>query len=59
VTALIAARLLGGMLVHVSVADPLTFAASSVFLGLVAVARQLHPGPRATSAEPMATLRSR
>jgi len=25
------------MLVHVSVADPLTFAASSVFLGLVAV----------------------
>jgi predicted permease len=59
VTALIAARLLGGMLVHVSVADPLTFAASSVFLGLVAVLASYIPAHRATSAEPMATLRSR
>jgi ABC-type lipoprotein release transport system permease subunit len=47
------------MLVHVSVADPLTFAASSVFLGLVAVLASYIPAHRATSAEPMATLRSR
>ena len=58
VTALAAGRLLGGMLVNVSVADPLTFAASAAFLCLVAALASYIPAHRATNADPMAALRS-
>ena len=58
VVALAAGRLLGGMLVNVSVADPLTFAASAAFLCLVAALASYIPAHRATNADPMAALRS-
>ncbi len=57
-TALAAGRLLGGMLVDVSVADPLTFALCSAFLCLVAALASYIPAQRATQADPMAALRS-
>ena len=58
VVALAAGRLLGGMLVNVSVADPLTFSASAAFLCLVAALASYMPARRATNADPMAALRS-
>ena len=58
VTALAAGRLLGGMLVDVSAADPFTFAACSVFLFLVAALASYIPALRATNADPMAALHS-
>ena len=53
-----AARLQGGMLVGVGVGDPLTFAASSAFLCLVAALASFIPAHRATNADPMSALRS-
>jgi ABC-type antimicrobial peptide transport system permease subunit len=58
VIALIAARIVGGMLVNVSTSDPLTFAAAALFLGLVAVLASYVPALRATRVDPMIALRA-
>jgi predicted permease len=58
VMALAAARIVGGMLVHVSAADPLTFASAAAFLGLVAALASYLPALRATRVEPMVALRN-
>ena len=55
--ALAAARLVGGMLFQVSAADPGTFAAAAVFLGLVAAIASYLPAVRATRLDPMRALR--
>jgi predicted permease len=58
VMALAAARIVGGMLVHVSASDPLTFASAAAFLGLVAALASYLPALRATRVEPMVALRN-
>jgi ABC-type antimicrobial peptide transport system permease subunit len=58
VMALAAARIVGGMLVHVSASDPLTFASAAAFLGLVAGLASYLPALRATRVEPMVALRN-
>ncbi|HTP36402.1 MAG TPA: ABC transporter permease [Candidatus Acidoferrales bacterium] len=58
VIALAASGVLGGMLVGVSVTDPLTFAGAAAFLSLVAAAASYFPARRATKSDPMASLRS-
>ena len=55
--ALGAARLVSGMLFQVSAADPATFAAAAMFLGLVAGIASYLPAVRATRLEPMRALR--
>ena len=55
--ALGAARLVSGMLFHVSAADPATFAAAAMFLGLVAVIASYLPAVRATRLDPMRVIR--
>jgi len=52
VIALVAARIVGGMLVNVSASDPLTFAAAAAFLGLVAALASYLPALRATRVNP-------
>jgi ABC-type antimicrobial peptide transport system permease subunit len=44
------------MLIHVSPADPVTFAAAALLLGLVGVAASYIPALRATRIEPMRAL---
>ncbi|MGA2181548.1 MAG: ABC transporter permease [Bryobacteraceae bacterium] len=56
--ALAAARIVGGMLVDVSAADPLTFASAAVFLGLVAALASYLPALRAMRVDPMVALRN-
>ncbi|HWC95272.1 MAG TPA: ABC transporter permease [Candidatus Sulfopaludibacter sp.] len=51
------ARLVSGMLVHVSARDPFTFAAAAVFLALIALAATWLPARRATRVDPMIALR--
>ena len=58
VIAFAAARVVGDMLVSVSVTDPLTFAGAAVFLGLVAALASYFPARRATKCDPMTSLRS-
>jgi putative ABC transport system permease protein len=55
--AFVAARALKSMLFGVSPADPLTFAAVTVFLALVAFAACWIPARRATKIDPMVALR--
>jgi predicted permease len=55
--ALAMARLVSGMLFQVSAADPTTFAATAVFLGLVAAIASYLPAVRATRVDPMRALR--
>ena len=55
--ALAAARLVSGMLFQVSAADPATFAAAAVFLGLVAAIASYLPAVRAARVDPMRALR--
>jgi ABC-type antimicrobial peptide transport system permease subunit len=57
VVALAAARLVGGMLVEVDAADPLTFGVSALLLGAVAALASYLPALRATRVEPMSALR--
>ncbi len=56
-TALAASRLTSGMLVKVDQYDPLTFAASALFLCLVAAMASYLPALRATRVHPMTALR--
>ena len=56
--AFVAARALKSMLFGVSPADPLTFAAVTVFLALIAFAACWIPARRATKIDPMIALRS-
>jgi ABC-type antimicrobial peptide transport system permease subunit len=55
--ALGAARLVSGMLFQVSGADPATFAAAAMFLGLVAGIASYLPAVRATRLDPMRAIR--
>jgi predicted permease len=56
--ALAAARVIGGMLVNVSSADPLTFLSAGAFLGVVAMAASYLPALRAMRVDPAVTLRN-
>ncbi len=58
VIALAAARIVGGILVNVSAADPLTFASAAAFLGLVALLASYLPALRATRVDPVVALRN-
>jgi predicted permease len=51
-------RLLRGMLFHVQPADPLTFAAVALLLGVVAMAAAWIPARRATHADPLVAMRA-
>jgi putative ABC transport system permease protein len=55
--ALAAARLVAGILVNVSAADPMIFAGAALFLGLVALAASYLPARRATRVDPSTALR--
>jgi predicted permease len=57
VIALVAARVVGGMLVNVSSSDPLTFLSAAVFLGLVAAFASYLPALRAMRVDPVVALR--
>lgn len=56
--ALAAARVVGGMLVNISPADPLTFASAAVFLELVAALASNLPARSATRVDPVVALLS-
>ena len=56
--ALAAARVVSGMLVNISPADPLTFASAAAFLALVAALASYLPALRATRADPVVALRN-
>jgi predicted permease len=56
VAAVLAAQPVSGMLIRVSPADPATFAAAALLLGLVGVAASYIPALRATRIEPMQAL---
>jgi ABC-type antimicrobial peptide transport system permease subunit len=58
ILALLAARIVGGMLVNVSTWDPLTFVSAAAFLALVATLASYLPALRAMRADPMVALRN-
>jgi putative ABC transport system permease protein len=55
--ALAATRLMAGMLVNMSPADPLVFADAALFLGLVALPASYIPAKLAAKVDPMIALR--
>lgn len=55
---LLSYRLLTGILFHVQPRDPRTFATVVLILGRVALAATILPARRATSVEPLETLRA-
>jgi putative ABC transport system permease protein len=55
--ALAAARAVGGMLVGVGAADPLTFGASALFLLAVSLLASYWPARRAVAIDPMNAIR--
>jgi ABC-type antimicrobial peptide transport system permease subunit len=57
VAALAASRLVAGMLIRISAADPVTFVAAASFLGLVSLVASYLPAFRATRVDPMTALR--
>jgi predicted permease len=57
VIALVAARVIGAMLVNVSASDPLTFASAAIFLALVAALASYLPALRAMRVDPVVALR--
>jgi ABC-type antimicrobial peptide transport system permease subunit len=57
VAALAMSRLLSGMLVNVSPADPATFVGAALFLGAIALLASWIPARRATRVEPAQSLR--
>ena len=56
--ALLVGRLLSSLVIGISTADPLTFAAVALVLGCVALVANYVPARRATQIDPMATLRT-
>jgi putative ABC transport system permease protein len=56
--ALLTGRALASVVFEIAPADPLTFAAVSLFLGIVALAATLLPARRASRVEPVAALRA-
>ena len=57
VGALALTRLMKNLLFHIGTTDPLTFAAISLFLALVAALASYLPARRATTVDPMVALR--
>ncbi len=58
VIAVLAARVVGAMLVNVGASDPLTFLSAAVFLALVAAVASLVPALRAMRVDPVVALRN-
>jgi ABC-type antimicrobial peptide transport system permease subunit len=56
--ALVATRVIGGMLTGVSTADPLTFASAAAFLALIAALASYVPALRAMRVDPVIALRN-
>lgn len=52
------ADIVGGMLVNVSTSDPLTFASTATFLGLVAALASYLPALRAIRVDPVVAMRN-
>jgi predicted permease len=59
VVAVLATRLISGMLFHVSATDPVTFAAIAILFLIVALAASCIPAFRATRVDPLEALRHR